>query len=285
MTLLGRVVSARRMPFLLVAACFGFAVQSGCAQASAAPGTPLATSPAPAPAFDVAAIRLHESQPHEHNSIWSSPFDGNFNAENISVIALINWAYEMPDTRIIGAPSWAGTTMFNIEAKSGPEVDQQMHNLPSDAGRKQKEQMVQALLADRFGLKVHFETRELPVYNLVVAKGGAKLGPLQDFGSHINTWNNRIEVEMADSIPYFAAELSKVAGRDVIDKTGITGRYDIKLRFTPDDGPVMLNGQPASDPPPPLFTALVEQLGLKLESAKGPVRVLVIDHIEMPSEN
>jgi uncharacterized protein (TIGR03435 family) len=282
---LWRGTSATRVLFFLLAAWFGLAARTSVAQPATAPGTPLATSPAPAPAFDVAAIRLHESQPHEHNSIWSSPFDGNFNAENISVIALINWAYEMPDTRIIGAPSWAGTTMFNIEAKSGPEVDQQMHNLPSDAGRKQKEQMVQALLADRFGLKVHFETRELPVYNLVVAKGGAKLGPLQDSGSHINTWNNRIEVEMADSIPYFAAELSKVAGRDVIDKTGITGRYDIKLRFTPDDGPSMLNGQPIPDPPPALFTALEEELGLKLEPGKGPVEVLVIDHIEMPSEN
>jgi len=265
---------------------------AGCAAACAAQapnpaGTQAPPAKAVAPAFDVAAIRVHESQPHEHNSIWSSPFDGNFKAENISVISLINWAYEMPDTRIIGAPGWASSTMFNIEAKSDPSVDQQMKSLTSDAGRKQKEQMVQALLADRFQLAAHFETRELPVYNLVVAKGGATLGPLQDSGSHINTWNSRIEVEMADSVPYFAAELSKVAGRDVIDKTGISGRYDLKLHWTSDDHaaePQSLNGAP-TDSGPSLFTALEEQLGLKLEPAKGPVKVLVIDHIEMPSPN
>jgi len=246
-----------------------------------------AQSAAPAaPVFDVAAIHVHESLPHEHNSIWSSPFDGQFKAENISVITLIDWAYEIPDTRILDAPAWARSTMFDIDAKADPSVDQQLKTLTSDAGRKQKEKMVQALLADRFHLVMHSETRELPIYNLVVAKGGARLGPLQDSGSHINTWNSRIEVEMADSVPYFAAELSKVAGRDVIDKTGIFGRYDIKLHWTPDDvtQPQLLNGAPV-DSGPSIFTALEEQLGLKLEPAKGPVQVLVIDHIELPSVN
>ena len=230
--------------------------------------------------FDVAAIHLHDSLPHEHNSIWSSPFDGNFNAENISVMTLIDWAFEMPDTRILNAPGWTRTTMFNIEAKADPAVDQQLHSLTSDMGRKEKEKMVQAMLADRFHLVVHTETRELPIYALLVAKGGPKLGAIQEKGSSVNTGHGRIEVQMSNSVAFLANELSKVAGRDVVDKTGITGRYDLKLQWTPDDG-----AAPAADSGPSLFTALEEQLGLKLEPAKDPVQVLVVDRVEMPSAN
>jgi uncharacterized protein (TIGR03435 family) len=234
----------------------------------------------PAPVFDVAAIHLHIPQPHEHNSIWSSPFDGRFHAENISVITLINWAYEMPDTRIVGAPFWAAETHFNIDAKADPALDQKLKSMTSDAGRQQKEKMVQALLADRFQLTMHYETRDLPIYNLVVAKSGAKLGEVQKSGSSVNTGNGRIDVEMSNSVAVLAEELSKVAGRDVVNQTGITGRYDLKLRWTPDDFAAN-----AADSGPSLFTAIEEQLGLKLEPGKGPVRVLVIDRIQMPSEN
>jgi uncharacterized protein (TIGR03435 family) len=237
------------------------------------------------PQFDVAAIHLHESQPHEHNSIWSSPFDGKFRAENISALALIHWAYEMSESRIVGAPAWTSSTYFNIEAAADPSLDQQLKGLTSDAGRQQKEKMVQSLLADRFKLVTHTETRVLPIYELVAAKGGPKLGPLQDSGSSINIGFGRIDVQMSDSVAVLAEELSKIVGRNVVDKTGITGRYALKLRFTPDQGPAMLNGQPTTDPPPDLFTALQEQLGLKLEPARGPVAVLVIDHIAMPTEN
>ena len=259
------------------------AQQAPAPQAQAVPAKSL-DAPS-APAFDVAAIHLHESLPHEHNSIWSSPFDGNFHAENISVITLIDWAYETPDTRILGAPGWASSTMFNIEARANSTVDQQMHSLTGEEGRKWKEKMVQALLADRFQMAMHYETRELPIYDLVVAKNGPKLGAVQNSGSSVNVWYGRMEVQMPNSVAVLADELSKVAGRDVVDKTGIAGRYDLKLRFTPDQGPAMLNGQPIPDAPPDLFTALQEQLGLKLVPEKGPVRVLVIDRISMPTAN
>jgi uncharacterized protein (TIGR03435 family) len=253
-------------------------------RAQAASAKPSAT--ASPPVFDVAAIHLHESQPHEHNSIWSSPFDGNFKAENISVLALIHWAYEMPETRILGAPAWASETHFNIDAAADPSIDQQLKSMTSDAGRKQKEEMVQALLADRFKLVTHTETRDLPIYALVVAKGGAKLGPVQESGSFVNIWNGRIDLQMSNSVSVLAEELSEEVGRDVMDKTGISGRYHLMLRWTPDDaaGPSSGNGAGA-DSGPSIFTALEEQLGLKLEPARGPVRVLVIDRIERPSEN
>jgi uncharacterized protein (TIGR03435 family) len=254
-------------------------------QAQAAPARP--SDAAPTPVFDVAAIHLHESQPHEHNSIWSSSSDGNFNAENISVITLIGWGYEIPDTRILGAPAWARSTMFNIEARADPSVDQLLKSMTADASRKQKEKMVQGLLGDRFKLVTHTETRDLPIYALVVAKGGSKLGPLHESGSSVNTGTGRIEVQMSNSVAVLADELSKVAGRDVVDKTGVSGRYDIKLTWTPDDRVASLPGGVASsgDSGPSLFTALEEQLGLKLEPQKGPVSVLVIDRIAMPSEN
>lgn len=245
-----------------------------------------ATPIASAPVFDVAAIHAHISEPHEHNSIWSSPLDGHFRAENVSVVMLIHWAYEMPETRILDAPGWAGSTYFNIDATADPAVDQRLHNLTADAGRKQKEMMVQAMLADRFKLVTHTETRELPIYELVVAKGGARLGDPKYSGTTFNYSRGRIEVDGSNSVAFLAEELSKETGRDVVDKTGITGRYDLKLQWTPDDAtaPQLLNGVPV-DSGPTLFTALEEQLGLKLVPTKGPVQVLVIDHVAMPSAN
>jgi uncharacterized protein (TIGR03435 family) len=240
------------------------------------------------PKFDVAAIRLNEPLPHEHNSIWSSPFDGHFKAENISVLTLIDWAYEMPETRVLGAPAWIGTTHFNIDAAADPALDQHLHNLTADEGRHEKEQMVQALLADRFRLATHTETRELPIYALVVAKGGAKLGPVQANGSNVSTSNGRIEVQMSDSVAVLAEELAKVVGRDVFDRTGIAGRYDLKLKWTPYDGASPIANEsaaPGADSGPSIFTALEEQLGLKLVPQEGPVQVLVIDHVEVPSAN
>jgi uncharacterized protein (TIGR03435 family) len=255
-------------------------------QAASGNSAPPAPSEAPAPVFDVASIHLHIPEPHEHNSIVSSPFDGHFRAENVSVVMLIHWAYEMPETRILDAPGWARSNYFNIDAAADPAVDQRLHNLTSDAGRKQKELMVQALLADRFKLVTHTETRELPIYELVVAKGGAKLGDPKNSGTTFDYSRGRIEVDGSNSVAFLAEELSKETGRDVVDKTGITGRYNLKLHWTPDDAtePQLLNGVPV-DSGPTLFTALEEQLGLKLEPAKGPVQVLVIDKVEMPSAN
>jgi len=267
------------LPFLFLSGMAVVVLIVAQVKASAAPQQQSAPAllAAPAPVFDVAAIHPHIPEPHEHNSIVSSPFDGHFRAENVSVVMLIHWAYEMPETRILDAPGWAGTTHFNIDATADPAVDAALHQLTSDAGEKQKEKMVQALLADRFKLVTHIETRELPIYALVVAKGGAKLGDPKYSGTTFNYSRGHIEVDGSNSVAFLAEELSKETGRNVVDKTGITGRYNLKLQWTPDDA--------AADSGPSLFTALEEQLGLKLEPAKGPVQVLVIDHAEMPSAN
>jgi uncharacterized protein (TIGR03435 family) len=235
------------------------------------------------PVFDVAAIHLHEAQPHEHNSIWSSPQDGHFVAENISVIALIRFAYQIPETRILNAPAWAGSEHFNIEAKTDAATDDRMRTLAPEAGRQQKELMVQALLADRFKLMTHLETREQPIYELVVAKKGAKLGTLQISGSSVSASTGRIEIRSANSVGTLAEELSKVVGRDVVDKTGIAGRYDLTLRWSNDE--LSPNATGPTDSGPSIFTALEEQLGLRLAPATGPVTVLVVDRVERPSPN
>jgi len=254
--------------------------------ATVVPAPQSAPAAAPRPVFDVAAIHLHISDPHEHNSIWTSSADARFRAENISAIDLIHWAYEMPETRILGAPAWAGTTDFSIDAKADPSVAAAWHGLSSEASRRQMEKMVQALLADRFKLVTHTETRQLPIFELVVAKGGAKLGDPKLSGTNVMRGRGRIEVEAANSAAILAEELSKEVGRPVVDKTGIVGRYHLTLEWTPDDAAAPSPGSgAAADAGPSLFTALEEQLGLKLEPAKGPVEVLVIDHVEMPSAN
>lgn len=255
-------------------------------QVTAQEGPQSPTAPQIPLRFDVAAIHLHEPLPHDHVSISSPSRDGQLRATNVSLFTLIWWSFEMPESRILGAPGWASTKRFDIEATADPSVDVQLKSLTSDAAHQQKEKMVQALLADRFGLITHTETRELPIYNLVVAKGGQKLGAVQESGTLINLGRDHMEVEGSNSVSLLAEQLSKVVGRNVVDKTGIVGRYNLKLQWTPDDSGASAPIGSADDASgPSIFTALEEQLGLKLESAKGPVPVLVIDHVELPSAN
>lgn len=235
------------------------------------------------PQFAVAAIHPHIPEPHEHNSVWSSPFDGKFKAENMSVVMLIHWAYELPETRILGAPQWASSTYFNIDARTDPSLDDKLRGLSADDGRQLKEKMVQALLADRFKLVTHTETRNMPIYALVVAKGGAKLGDIKPGGNMVNYGGNHLEVLGSNSTALLAEVLAKEVGRPVVDQTGISGRYELKLKWTPDDSVSTVPIE--SNLPPSIFTALQEQLGLKLESQKGPVQVLIVDHVEVPSAN
>jgi uncharacterized protein (TIGR03435 family) len=257
------------------------------APASPAPGAQAAArsqDASPLPEFEVAAIHQHIPELHEHNSIWSSTSDSHFKAENVSLIGLIHWAYEMPETRILNAPGWASSTYFNIDASSDASVDAKMAHLTPEAGKLQKEMMVRALLADRFKLVTHTETRELPVYELIVAKGTPKLGDDKSNGTTINHGRDHIEVQASNSVAFLAEELAKEVGRPVVDETGISGRYNLKVRWTPDVDAASTSSS-APDAPPSIFTALEEQLGLKLRPGKGPVEVLVVDHTEMPSEN
>ena len=264
------------------------ASQTGGAPIPVRPGSETAAN---SPVFDVAAIRQNNSDHTARSHIYYSPGDGSFRAINVPMKMLLEFAFGLPETRILGGPDWLGSIKFDIDAKADSSVDARMSTLSSDDARQEKQKMVRALLADRFKLIDHMETRELPIYVLVPAKGGSKLQPSKSNGTTVDSWNNKIDVRGGDNtVTLLAEELSKRLGRVVVDKTGIQGRYDILLNWTPDDGaaPAANGGggsTAATDSGPSIFTAIQEQLGLKLGSQKGPVQVLVIDSIDMPSAN
>lgn len=254
-----------------------FAIAMACMRA------PAQTAPSPQ-TFDVASVHINITETDGHHHIMSDPSESHFRTVNLALRDLIQFAYAVPDSQILGGPTWLDSIMFDIDAKSDPTVDAQLRALPTEQARHQKQLMVQALLVDRFQLKVHQETRQLPVYALVIAKDGPKFKPSQINGTTIDTGRARLHIAGSDeTMSIFARELAQVLGRVVVNQTGLSGRFDLTLRWTPDDAAASASSSP--DIPPDIFTAIQEQLGLKLESTKGPVPVLVIDSIEKPSPN
>jgi uncharacterized protein (TIGR03435 family) len=235
--------------------------------------------------FDVASVHLSAPSTDGHNHIWNDIHESHFRTGNLSIRDLIQYAYSLPKSQIVGGPGWLDSGMYDIDAKSSPEVDVRLKAMPDGDAAQQKRVMVRELLKERFSLTTHEETRVLPIYILVLAKGGAKFQPSDHSGTRIDVGRSRIHVQGSDdTIGLLARELAQSQGRLVVNRTGLTGRYDLTLRWTPDETP-LLNGEPDPNAPPGLFTAIQDQLGLKLESGKGPVPVLVIDHIEPPSAN
>jgi uncharacterized protein (TIGR03435 family) len=259
------------------------------ASALLSPLTAIAQAPEAetAPSFDVVSIHLSPPSPDGHNHIYNDIHESHFRTANLSIRDLIQYAYNLPKSQILGGPQWLNSTMYDIDAKSGSETDARLKTMPGEDAAQQKRLMVRGLLADRFALAAHNETRELPIYNLALAKGGPKFQPSIRNGTTIDAGHSRIHVAGSDdTIGLLTRELAQSQGRVVLNKTGRSGRYDLTLRWTPDDAlPPLLNGAPDPNAPPGLFTAIQEQLGLKLESGKGTVEVLVIDRIEQPSAN
>jgi uncharacterized protein (TIGR03435 family) len=237
----------------------------------------------PAQQFEVASVRPNRSGVPRYGI---SPQGNRFTATNVSLFALIQWAYEMEDFRISGGPAWMKSDHFDIAAES--------EGTPSIA---QLRLILQPLLADRFHLQVHRQTKELPVYELSVAQGGSKLkegrcigtpSPSNPCGGTSGSTRGTL-IGRAVSSQTIARDLSGVLGRVVLDKTMLRGEYDFDLAWTPDETFARGPGDadtPAADPNgPSIFTALQEQLGLTLKSAKGLVDVLVIDRAEPPDGN
>ena len=297
--------AALELPFigkLLLIGAASLAVTSF-AQTSAPPPLPPSQPPASTsaaaapPVFEVAAIKENKSG---SVSSHSDTKDGRFTATNVSLRSLMQYeAYGIPGSRILGGPKWLDSTRFDIEAKMDDSVADHLRTLARSQRELETQAMFQQLLADRFKLAVHWETRELPIYALVVAKKGPKLQPTKDFTGSPGTSSNGSQSgsqfnATGVTLPQLAEALTRVLfrelGRDIIDKTGVEGRYDLTLKWAPDTGasslPRATGGEASSaDLGPSIFTAIQEQLGLKLEPTKGPVQVLVIDHAEMPSEN
>jgi uncharacterized protein (TIGR03435 family) len=238
------------------------------------------TAPQP-PTFAVASIRPNNTATDGHHHIYNDPANAEFRTVNVSAMALLNFAYNMPITQILDAPAWAKSFMWDVTAKSDTALDDQLSKLPSDQSRAIKREMVQALLAERFGLKAHLETRQLPEYALVVLKTGSRLPATKSNGLSIGLGRAHLSAE-GITAPLLCEQLAQILDQPVVDQTGLPGRYDVALRWTPDDAPPPA---PNTDPAPSFFTAIEEQLGLKLQSQKGPVEVLVIDQLTQPTEN
>jgi uncharacterized protein (TIGR03435 family) len=264
--------------------------QTSASQRATSPPTPVAAAAAP-PVFEVSTVKENKSG---SSGSSSNSRDGRFTATNVSLKNLLQYqAYGIPESRILGGPKWIGSERFDLAAKTDGATTDRLRTLPPDQRRIQRQAMFQQLLAERFMLAVHWETRELPVYALLAAKKGPLLHPTKELDGHTGTSSNNGEltahgVTLAQMADVLTQELSRELGRVVIDKTGIQGRYDCALKWTPDTGRMSdaTDGSVAStDSGPSIFTAIQEQLGLKLESTKGPVQVLVIDRAEMPSEN
>jgi uncharacterized protein (TIGR03435 family) len=244
-------------------------VGCACAQAAAAAKADAA--------FEAATIKPAAPSPDGHTHI-NYPEGGRFSAINITLLNLMEWAYDMPQKQILDGPSWMGSTRFDIQATTDADTDAMLRALSSERDREVKRSMVQRLLEDRFAMKLHRETRTLPAYDLVVAKGGSKLEASKSDGKSIGTGGTHFNAQGLTT-ELIAEQLSLIAGRVVVDKTGLDGTYDLKLKWTPDDAPATVDSSPS------LFTAIEEQLGLQLKAAKEPVAVLVVDHIEAPSPN
>ena len=323
---LGRKLALAAAAWLMVLMPVGFGVLHG--QEAPSSGTslpqPLGT-PQNLLKYEVATVKPTSANDGEH-LIMMTP--SGTTLKGIPLEMLMQQAFGVEEDRIIDAPGWAKSHRYDIEAKVSPEDAPKMEKLKAE----QRRQMLLPVLVERFNLKYHVEQRELPTYALVVAKGGPKLteskpddigprefpdpkagpaapghelpgnpgpsGPGRDpLGKRgmVSIGPGRIDAH-GGGMEFLAHSLSFNVGRTVLDKTGLDGRYDFTLQWTPDQGMMPaggpggpggpVHGDTAADPGgPSLFTALQDQLGLKLESQKSKVDVIVIDHIDQPSEN
>lgn len=202
----------------------------------------------------------------------------------------IQSAFGLPVNSVgwVVGPDWVNSARYVIQGKPPESIEKAMQTMTAEERRKQAQLMEQSLLADRFKLKAHFETREMPVYQLIVAKGGPKLKEDPD-SSHAQAaiYASRIRataITMQNLIDFLEGA-PDIGGRVVIDETGLSGRYDLLLKWAPLEAGWSETAQSSDAEGTSLFTAIEEQLGLKLVPTKGPGQVLVIDHIERPSEN
>jgi uncharacterized protein (TIGR03435 family) len=274
-----------------------------------APAAPVPTAPPATPRFEAATVKRNTAG---SMMVSVAANAGQYQATNVTVNILINQALRLPPPQIIGVPDWAHSERYDVVAKMPPGIT---------PGAAVQQQMMRALLDERFRFATHKETRELPIYALVPARGDGRLGP--DLSASKNDCTPG-RARGAGGPPAAPTQLGRGArpacgtmqgpgllssggitmtrlaeilagnlGRRVVDKTGLTGFYDLDLVYTPDQipgpppGPLPPGVQiPVIDPNgPSLTTAIQEQLGLKLESTRGPVEVVVIDRIERPTED
>ena len=258
----------------------------------------------PRPQFEVASIKTNNTGA-QRAMIRPSP-GGRLSVENFSLKMLVTFAYNLRDFQVSGGPGWMNADRFDIVAKAET-------NVPPDQMRP----LLQTLLEDRFQLAAHRETKEVPIYALVIGKGGPKLDESKDGdctaipsegmrppgrGEKMPNYCGSFMIgprsinASRTSMQQMAMSLSGIMGRTVVDKTGFQGTFNIHIEWMPDESTAGLAGiVGAGVPGQPLpvadgsgasiFTVLQEKMGLRLESQKGPVEILVVDRAEKPSDN
>lgn len=286
--------------FLLVAISIAAIAAPVASRPANAPRIRVQSSAAsPALSFEVASIKL-SSPGGDRRSIGFSP--DRFTTIGATAKSLIQFAYNVQSSsQISGGPTWINSEKYDIDAKIDDSQVEGLQKLPVEQRADQVRLMVQSLLADRFKLKVSRTTKELPVYALVVLKNGPKLihgtaGPkgIRVSGSKGNLRGTNATISLLMRV---LSTLPELEGRVILDETGLKDNYDFTLQWTPESlapplsngtagsSPLPVNALPPDSSGPSIFTAIQEQLGLKLESRKGPVQILVIDDVERPSEN
>ena len=290
-----------RKPLLLAGAVALVLVVAHPAPAQAPPPPPPGLAQIPTkldptlviPQFDVISVK-----PGKDNRTQMQFTPDGLRGTNVTVRFLLYEGYGgINHQQVIGEPAWSNTEGFDIEAKVAQADVPTLGKMTFE----QRRTMFQSILADRFKLVAHHETRELPLYVLSIAKRGPKLKPSPPDDAAAPTrrrgmmiTNGKVTANDAQ-LSILVTVLSRTLGRTIVDKTGLTGSYDFTLEYAPEEGGPQQPGAGAeaggalpaspSDSAPSIFTALQEQLGLKLESTKGPVDVIVIDHIEKAAEN
>jgi len=259
--------------------------------------TPIVEEPnyKPTLTFDVATIRLAPPpDANFHVSVSSPPHSSRFEATNLPMKALLQIAYGF-DAPIVGAPDWVANTFYNIQARSDEATDARLAKLTDNEVRLEKRNAIRVLLTERLDLKTHLETRNSSIYNLVVDKGGVKMtavpkppppadgeAPPPPSPADVKAHGSQHGLEFVGSnapIRAITGALSSMVEAPVVDKTGLTGTYNYTLQF----GREWSTHDP--DSWPSIFTAVQEQLGLKLEAVHESVPNLVVDHITKPTEN
>jgi uncharacterized protein (TIGR03435 family) len=261
---------------------------------------------APSYEYEVASIKPNRSGTNMIRFMFNP---SGLSGTNVTLAMLIRTAYGIEENQISGGPSWLKSEHYDVDAKMDGATADALHKLAEDQRRVATQHMLQALLADRFKLAVHHDSKELSIYALVVAKSGPKLQQAKPGDTYPNGIKGPDGIGRGGVMRMGRGQLTGQAlpmsalarlltgqlGRTVVDKTGLQGDYDFTLQWTPDEsegasfrgpdtGPQ--GSAPSADSSgPSLFTALQEQLGLKLESQNGPVETYVIDHAEKPSEN
>jgi uncharacterized protein (TIGR03435 family) len=229
------------------------------------------------PDWDVVSVKAHDpSDPSNNQSL-------NFKGRQVVMVnraveGMLLFAYGLQKVQIVGAPHWVETERWDVQGV--PDV-------PGHPSLKQMQSLTRKLLEERFGLKVHKETKELAVYAITVAKGGERIAPSAGDpnsppSENENSNGGVVTMRMTNmSMGEFAPDRGYFVGRPAVDRTGLTGRYDFQLKWTADESKAPTDGSA----PPGMFTAIQEQLGLKLEPAKAPVEVLVVDAVQRPGAN